>query len=133
MAALKQIVEMSKDDLTEVISGIMSEKAEAKAYDKYYNVLVPISWVSAIHKVNPTTIRRYIERGLIVPEERESREDRLITRREAAKALNITLQTLWCLEKRGELIPNRVGKKVLYRETALTQYLNRNHFKKLLI
>lgn len=52
-------------------------------------------------------------------------EDRLITRDEAAKKLNVTLHTLWNLEKRGELIPNRIGKKVLYRETVLTQYLNR--------
>lgn len=52
-------------------------------------------------------------------------EDRLITRHEAAKLLNVTLQTLWSMEKRGELIPNRIGKKVLYRETVLTQYLNR--------
>lgn len=52
-------------------------------------------------------------------------EDRLITRDEAAKKLNVTLHTLWNLEKRGELIPNRIGKKVLYRETVLAQYLNR--------
>lgn len=75
MATVKQITEISKEDLTEVITGLLNEKAEAKAYDKYYNVLVPISWVSTIHKVKPVTVRRYIERGLIVPEERGSREE----------------------------------------------------------
>lgn len=75
MATVKQITEISKEDLTEIITGLLNEKAEAKAYDKYYNVLVPISWVSVIHKVKPVTVRRYIERGLIVPEERGSREE----------------------------------------------------------
>lgn len=52
-------------------------------------------------------------------------EDRLITLKEAAQKLGVTDRTMNNLEKRGELIPTRIGAKVMYKESDITQYLNR--------
>lgn len=52
-------------------------------------------------------------------------EDRLITLKEAAQKLGVTDRTMNNLEKRGELTPTRIGAKVMYKESDITQYLNR--------
>ena len=52
-------------------------------------------------------------------------EDRLITLKEAAQKLGVTDRTMNNLEKRGELIPTRIGAKVMYKESDIAQYLNR--------
>lgn len=52
-------------------------------------------------------------------------EDRLITLKEASQKLGVTDRTMSNLEKRGELMPTRIGAKVMYRESDITQYLNR--------
>lgn len=52
-------------------------------------------------------------------------EDRLMTLKEAAQKLGVTDRTMNNLEKRGELIPTRIGAKVMYKESDITQYLNR--------
>lgn len=52
-------------------------------------------------------------------------EDRLISLKDAAAKLGVTDRTMNNLEKRGELIPTRIGAKVMYRESDITQYLNR--------
>lgn len=52
-------------------------------------------------------------------------EDRLITLREASKKLGVTDRTMNNLEKRGELLPTRIGAKVMYRESDITQFVNR--------
>lgn len=52
-------------------------------------------------------------------------EDRLITLKEAAQKLGVTDRTMNNLEKRGELIPTRIGAKVMHKESDITQYLNR--------
>lgn len=52
-------------------------------------------------------------------------EDRLITLKEAAQKLGVTDRTMNNLEKRGELIPTRIGAKVMYKESDIIQYLNR--------
>lgn len=51
-------------------------------------------------------------------------EDRLIDVKETGKKLGVTRQTLVNLEKRGELVPIRVGSSVRYRESDITRYLN---------
>lgn len=53
-------------------------------------------------------------------------EDRLIPMSEAAKKLGVSVRTLSNLEQRKELIPSRIGKRVMYSESSITQYLNRN-------
>ena len=67
---------MTRDDLNSFASDIIAEKAEAKAYDRFYNVLIPTSWVAKMHHVSYQTVFRYIQRGLIVPEERQSRDEK---------------------------------------------------------
>lgn len=52
-------------------------------------------------------------------------EDRLISLKEAAQKLGVTDRTMNNLEKRGELAPTRIGAKVMYKESDITQYLNR--------
>ncbi len=56
---------------------------------------------------------------------RKQFEERLITLKEASQKLGVTDRTMSNLEKRGELMPTRIGAKVMYRESDITQYLNR--------
>lgn len=56
---------------------------------------------------------------------RKQFEDRLIPLKEASEKLGVTERTMNNLEKRGELIPTRIRAKVMYRESDITQYLNR--------
>lgn len=54
---------------------------------------------------------------------RKQFEDRLISADETAEKLGVTRMTLYNLEKRGELMPVRVGSKVQYRESDITIFL----------
>lgn len=40
--------------------------------EKFYNVIVPTSWVALIHEVDQSTVCRYVQRGLIPIEDRSS-------------------------------------------------------------
>lgn len=40
-------------------------KEEEALLDKYYSVLIPTAWVAQIHEVDPSTVCRYVQRGLI--------------------------------------------------------------------
>ncbi len=51
-------------------------------------------------------------------------EERLLTRKETARKLHLSLVTLRELEKRGELVPVRATRRVLYRESEIERYLN---------
>lgn len=53
------------------------------------------------------------------------REQPTMTREAAAKALNVTLSTLWRWAKIGYLVPVKVGTKVLYRASDIEAMLNR--------
>ena len=53
-------------------------------------------------------------------------EDRLIKLKEASKKLGVTGRTMYNLEKRGELFPIRIGAKVMYKESDIIQYVNKN-------
>lgn len=57
---------------------------------------------------------------------RKQFEDRLISLKEASQKLGVTDRTMNNLEKRGELIPTRIGAKVMYKESDITQYLSRS-------
>lgn len=52
-----------------------------------------------------------------------NREKPTITREEAAKILNVTVQTLWRWAKEGILTPVKIGTKVLYRATDIEKML----------
>lgn len=53
------------------------------------------------------------------------RERPTMTRQEAAKALNVTVGTLWRWAEMGYLEPVKIGTKVLYRATDIEAMLNR--------
>jgi hypothetical protein len=50
-------------------------------------------------------------------------ESRMYTRKEAANALRITLQTLRVYEIQGRLIPKRAGKRVLYKKEDIEHFI----------
>lgn len=49
--------------------------------------------------------------------------DKLLTRKETAKRLNITLATLHEYTKSGKIIANRIGNRVLYKECDIQNAL----------
>ena len=51
------------------------------------------------------------------------RERPTMTREDAAKALNVTLSTLWRWAKMGYLNPVKIGTKVLYRASDIDRML----------
>lgn len=53
------------------------------------------------------------------------REHPTMTREDVAKALNVTLTTLWRWAKTGYLVPVKIGTKVLYRASDIDALLNR--------
>lgn len=50
-------------------------------------------------------------------------EEKLVTRDEVLKILKISAPTLWRMEQRGDLIPVRIGRKVMYKESEITQMI----------
>lgn len=72
---IKQVIQIDKRDFSELLCNFISNTSEEKAYAKFYNVLVPASWIAKIHNVSYQTVFRYIQGGMIVPEERNSRND----------------------------------------------------------
>jgi hypothetical protein len=50
-------------------------------------------------------------------------EPKMFTRKEAANALRITLQTLRVYELQGRLIPKRAGKRVLYSKQSIEDFI----------
>jgi|GEM_PF-3156568 len=50
-------------------------------------------------------------------------EPKMFTRKEAASALRITLQTLRVYELQGRLIPKRAGKRVLYSKQSIEDFI----------
>lgn len=47
-------------------------REEESIIEKYYGVIIPTSMVALIHDVNPSTVCRYVQRGLIPIVERSS-------------------------------------------------------------
>lgn len=76
----QQIIQMERKDMEDLLSMFTKRHSEAEAYAKFYNVLVPASWVAKIHGVCYQTVFRYIQRGLIIPEERTGREEHYLFR-----------------------------------------------------
>ncbi len=63
------------------------------------------------------------ERAQVAKEIAEQNESATLTRRQAAKALNVTLSTLWRWDKEGYLKPVKIGTKVLYRQCDIDNIL----------
>lgn len=51
-------------------------------------------------------------------------KEKMVTREEAMKALRVSGPTLWRMEQRGDINPVRVGRKVMFRESEITQIMN---------
>lgn len=68
-----------------------------------------------INRVVEDCLRKHIEAIKAEPE--------LMTRAQVAKRLRITLPTLRRLETNGELIPERVGRKVFYDKRRVELFL----------
>lgn len=64
--------------------------------------------------------RQRVERAVA-----EHREQPTISRREAARMLNVTTSTLWRWANDGYLVPVKIGSKVLYRATDIDRMLAR--------
>lgn len=50
-------------------------------------------------------------------------EPKMLTRKEAASALRITLPTLRVYEVQGKLMPKRAGKRVLYTKEDIEEFI----------
>lgn len=50
----------------------------------------------------------------------------ILTRKQAARELGISLVTLWKLDKSGELPASRIGVKVIYTREQLEKFLEKN-------
>lgn len=51
-------------------------------------------------------------------------EEKLITREEVIKLLRISPPTLWRMQGRGDLNPVKVGRRIMFRESEITQLIN---------
>jgi hypothetical protein len=51
-------------------------------------------------------------------------EPMMVTRKEAAKILRVTLPTLRVYELQGRLVPKRSGKRVLYTRMEIDRYID---------
>lgn len=51
-------------------------------------------------------------------------EEKLITRGEVIKLLRISPPTLWRMQNRGDLNPVKVGRRIMFRESEVTQLIN---------
>lgn len=51
-------------------------------------------------------------------------EEKLITREEVIKLLRISPPTLWRMQNRGDLNPVKVGRRIMFRESEVTQLIN---------
>ena len=58
------------------------------------------------------------------PQQQTPTTDELLTRKETAKRLNITLATLNDYTKTGKIVANRIGNRVLYKETDIQNALH---------
>lgn len=72
-----------------------------------------------------SVIRKSVSEGLshLPPATPTEKSDEWLTRDEVTQLLHISLPTLRELEKRKELIPARVGRRVLYSRKAVEQKL----------
>ena len=52
-------------------------------------------------------------------------EDRILTRKEAAKMLSVDISTLWRWEKEGHLLPSRIGKRIYYKYSEIQRITER--------
>ncbi|CAM1352385.1 helix-turn-helix domain-containing protein [Tenacibaculum insulae] len=60
----------------------------------------------------------------------KSKEDKLLTRKQTAELLQISLVTLWSWRKEGIVQAYRIGNKIRYKESEIIKALQRVNSKK---
>ena len=60
---------------------------------------------------------------------KEERQERYLTRSEAAQTLNVDVSTLWRWAKNGILVPVKMGKKTYYRESDVKKAMMKGGIK----
>ena len=68
------------------------------------------------------TVRDEMERTLADDHKRQ-KPTKQYSRKETAKMLGVSLMTLWNMEKRGEIKPTRIGRRVLFDESEIKRIL----------
>ena len=58
-------------------------------------------------------------------EKEGKQEDRILTRKEAAKMLSVDISTLWRWEREGHLLPSRIGKRIYYKYSEIQRITER--------
>lgn len=100
---------------------LKSQEISNNKYDMAEQILITSISIAELRQM----IKEAVDTSLDVRFEplRKQFEDRLMTANETAEKLGVTRMTLHNLEKRGELMPVRIGCKVQYRESDITIYL----------
>lgn len=72
------------------------------------------SWLRGVIR---DEVRRTIEE-----ERQKARPDVYLTRQETAKALKVSLPTLWKLSKEGKIKPTKIGRSVKFSESEIKRF-----------
>lgn len=86
--------------------------------------------ISDLENMMTQVIRRTVVEILNQNDERktnkEDNENKLLTRNEAAKFLNVEKETLWHWDKKGELKALKIGRRVYYKQEDIMAKLRSN-------
>lgn len=86
--------------------------------------------ITQLHNITPEEFKNQLLVGIseIIRKQVNSKNsDDLLTRKQAAKHLSISLPTLRSYVKRGLIIEQRIGSRVLYKKTDLLKSFPENH------
>lgn len=89
--------------------------------DNMTNVLSEV--LPAIETWLRNTVRDEMERTLADDHKRQI-PTKQYSRKETAKILGVSLMTLWNMQKRGEIKPTRIGRRVLFDESEIKRILD---------
>jgi len=68
------ILQVNREDLKAIIQEEIAENATERVYSRFENSFVSPKEVAMIHNVSYSTVLRYIDDGLLVPEDRKTKE-----------------------------------------------------------
>ena len=68
------ILQVNREDLKAIIQEEIAENATERVYSRFENSFVSPKEVATIHNVSYSTVLRYIDDGLLVPEPRNFKE-----------------------------------------------------------
>ena len=88
------------------------------------SIVIKIDLPDEVIKKLESVIIETVTRTLTEHIQKVKAEPKMLTRKEVANALRITLPTLRAYEIRGRLIPKRAGKRVLYTKQDVEAFIN---------